>query len=290
MQGNLHRVLAGFESVGDPLQVVDEKHDVGGLARHRRSARPHRHTNGSCCQHRSIIDTVADHHHGLRIQGTDDLHLLPGQALGVDGGDSEVVGNVVCGLLLVPGDHDGVGDSVGDETREGARGFFPDRIAKHDSAKKALIRTDINGGLAGFEWLDAHLSAVFGDEVGLPDKHLLAVDGGVDAVSGDLFRVGRFCPGQTLALGFFDNRPGENVGGVVLGTRREGEELAICDPFLVARNTNHLGVTQGEGARLVEGNRRHPGQALEGAGVLDHHSGPGGATHAAHERHRCGNE
>ena len=249
-------------------KVVSGEGDVGRLDGSGRTGRAHGDADGRGREGRRIVDAVA--HHGgrcLTAHRLDDIGLVLGELLGVNGLDASLASDRPRGAGVVAGDHHR-GDARGREVGDGFGGFglqlvtHPDHsehlpVTVDDDDAPAVIGQCIGGGreCAGGE------PAVVADGVGN------AVDGPGDAVSRELLDVG----GGEGAPARVDDRTGERVRTGPLQGRRDPENLGIGgvgggqyghDLRLVAR----------QGPGLVEGDLSDRAELLEGFARLDDHA------------------
>jgi hypothetical protein len=71
--------LADSQRLGQPVQPVDEQHDICRFGRGTGTVRAHRHAHVRCRQCRGIVDAVAHHHAGaIRTRRSDGSELVAG--------------------------------------------------------------------------------------------------------------------------------------------------------------------------------------------------------------------
>ena len=120
------------QQISQTTQVARHEGDVGGVDGDVVAQCPHGDAEIAFLQCGGIIEAIPDDEDApaLLLEGADAGDFVLREALGLEIGDADAVGDVLGDFSTIPGEHDEVGDAETAQAREGFRSFITDAVSE----------------------------------------------------------------------------------------------------------------------------------------------------------------
>eukprot|EP01136_Pigoraptor_vietnamica_P023821 Opistho-1_new@6609 len=287
------RAARQTDGKGQLRKVVRHQGHVCGLQRHVRTRCAHSDAHRRIGHRWCVVDAIPHHGHlaVFLAECLDRLDLLLRHQIPARFGQSDGLGHGIGHLLVVAGNHDQALDSQRSQLSHHILGHRSRRVHHRDHSQEALAFADHHRRAPArdqlviglFDFDRQRRTGQFREQHRFADVDILAIDLRLHAApcdALDLAGYGRLHAIAKALTGACNDGGCERVIAVLFNGQCHRQQLILGR----ARSCRHLGqlrLALGQGARLVESDRRQRAQVLQRTTALDQDATAPGSCHTA---------